>query len=192
MRFCDKLAKLRKNNNLSQEQFADKLNVSRSAVAKWESEAGIPDVDNLKTAAELFGVTIDYLLSEKAEVIQRFDIDIKGLKGKDRYEKKNNFVRERFKDKDIIILQAEEKTTRQEKVIDTLLGIFTDASFGTVDLINSFNNIDKMFYLIEGGNNPLVVMVTDEFAEVRECEEASATKKFTIGKWKLTKTKIKI
>jgi len=35
-------------------------------------------------------------------------------------------------------------------------------------------------------------MVTDEFAEVRECEEASATKKFTLGKWKLTKTKIKI
>lgn len=37
MRFCDKLPKLRKNNNLSQEQLADRLGVSRQAVSKWES-----------------------------------------------------------------------------------------------------------------------------------------------------------
>lgn len=37
MKFCDKLARMRKNNNLSQEQFADKMGVSRQAVSKWES-----------------------------------------------------------------------------------------------------------------------------------------------------------
>ncbi len=37
MKFCDKLAKQRKNNNLSQEQLADQLGVSRQAVSKWES-----------------------------------------------------------------------------------------------------------------------------------------------------------
>ena len=37
MKFCDKLAKQRKNNNFSQEQFADKMSVSRQAVSKWES-----------------------------------------------------------------------------------------------------------------------------------------------------------
>lgn len=37
MRFCDKLPKLRKENNLSQEQLADRLGVSRQAVSKWES-----------------------------------------------------------------------------------------------------------------------------------------------------------
>ena len=44
MKFCDKLARMRKNNNLSQEQFADKMGVSRQAVSKWESGQSIPDM----------------------------------------------------------------------------------------------------------------------------------------------------
>lgn len=42
MKFCDKLAKQRKNNNLSQEQLADQLGVSRQAVSKWESGLSFP------------------------------------------------------------------------------------------------------------------------------------------------------
>ena len=41
MKFCDKLANLRKKNNMSQEQLADKLGVSRQAVSKWESETSL-------------------------------------------------------------------------------------------------------------------------------------------------------
>lgn len=48
MTFGDKLKEARKISGLSQEQFAEKLNISRSAVAKWESNIGIPDVANLK------------------------------------------------------------------------------------------------------------------------------------------------
>ena len=44
MKFCDKLSKLRKNNNMSQEQLADKLGVSRQAVSKWESGSSLPDM----------------------------------------------------------------------------------------------------------------------------------------------------
>ena len=48
MTFGEKLKNARKEAGLSQEQLAEKLSVSRSAVAKWESDKGMPDIDNLK------------------------------------------------------------------------------------------------------------------------------------------------
>lgn len=47
MKFSDKLQKLRKENNITQEGLADKLNVSRQAVSKWESGTGYPDTEKL-------------------------------------------------------------------------------------------------------------------------------------------------
>ena len=47
MKFCDKLPKLRKENNLSQELLADKLGVSRQAVSKWESGSSYPDMEKM-------------------------------------------------------------------------------------------------------------------------------------------------
>jgi len=51
----------RKRLSLTQEQLADRLNVSKSAVAKWETDGGIPDRDNLYRLAEILGVTVDDL-----------------------------------------------------------------------------------------------------------------------------------
>ena len=48
MLFNEKLKLLRKENNLTQEDLSEKLNVSRQAITKWESGDGIPDIDNLK------------------------------------------------------------------------------------------------------------------------------------------------
>ena len=62
MRFSEKLPKLRKNNNLSQEQLAEQLGVSRQAVSKWESEQSTPDLEKVIAMSELFEVTTDYIL----------------------------------------------------------------------------------------------------------------------------------
>lgn len=51
MRFSEKLAKKRKENNLSQEQLADRLGVSRQAVSKWESNQSYPDMEKMILAA---------------------------------------------------------------------------------------------------------------------------------------------
>ena len=51
MTFGEKLKEARKDAGLSQEQFAEKMSVSRSAVAKWETDKGMPDVNNLKVIA---------------------------------------------------------------------------------------------------------------------------------------------
>lgn len=62
MTLGEKLKIARKQAGLSQEQLSEKLGVSRSAVAKWETDNGIPDVDNLKILSKLLNVSIDYLL----------------------------------------------------------------------------------------------------------------------------------
>ena len=63
MEFNEKLQDLRKQKGLTQEQLANELFVSRTAVSKWESGRGYPNIDSLKTIAKLFSVTVDELLS---------------------------------------------------------------------------------------------------------------------------------
>lgn len=63
MEFNEKLQELRKLKNLTQEELAQKLFVSRTAISKWESGRGYPSIDSLKAIALFFDVTIDELLS---------------------------------------------------------------------------------------------------------------------------------
>lgn len=63
MEFNQKLQELRKQKNLTQEELAEQLFVSRTAVSKWESGRGYPNIESLKAIANFFNVTIDELLS---------------------------------------------------------------------------------------------------------------------------------
>lgn len=63
MEFNEKLQELRKQKGLTQEELADALYVSRTAVSKWESGRGYPQIDSLKAIASFFAITIDELLS---------------------------------------------------------------------------------------------------------------------------------
>ena len=68
MLFNEKLKMLRKESNLTQEELAEKLNVSRQAITKWESGDGTPDIENLKQISNLFNTTIDELVKEDKNV----------------------------------------------------------------------------------------------------------------------------
>ena len=68
MTFGEKLKALRVKEEYSQEQLAALLHVSRQAVTKWESNAGMPDIENIKAVADLFDVTLDSLLREEEEL----------------------------------------------------------------------------------------------------------------------------
>ena len=78
----EKLKELRKRNNLTQEELADKLGVSRQAVTKWEPGQDAPDIDDLTAIADLFGVTVDSLLSgasaREEENVSRTEFDVFG------------------------------------------------------------------------------------------------------------------
>ena len=66
MTLSEKLQSLRKAAGLSQEALAERLNVTRQAVSKWETGEGKPDIDNLLPLAKLLGTTVDYLLDDSA------------------------------------------------------------------------------------------------------------------------------
>ena len=63
MEFSEKIQELRNKNKLTQEQFAEKLYVSRTAVSKWESGKGYPSIDSLEYISKTFNISIDELLS---------------------------------------------------------------------------------------------------------------------------------
>lgn len=67
MILADKIIELRRKSGMSQEELAEKLNVSRQSVSKWESAASIPDLTRILEMSRLFGVTTDYLLKDEAE-----------------------------------------------------------------------------------------------------------------------------
>lgn len=80
MEFHEKLQQLRKQNHLTQERLAEQLFVSRTAVSKWESGRGYPNLESLKCISKLFSISIDELLSndelmELAETENRSNID---------------------------------------------------------------------------------------------------------------------
>ena len=63
MEFNEKLQELRKSRGLTQEELAEALFVSRTAISKWESGRGYPNLDSLKEISKYFSITIDELLS---------------------------------------------------------------------------------------------------------------------------------
>lgn len=65
MILADKIIHLRKRNGWTQEELAEKLNVSRQAVSKWEGAQSIPDMDKILQMSRLFEVSVDYLLKEE-------------------------------------------------------------------------------------------------------------------------------
>jgi len=71
MTLGDKLSKLRKENNYTQEQLADILGVSRQAISKWESDTAFPETERLIRISELYGCSLDYLLKDEADIPPR-------------------------------------------------------------------------------------------------------------------------
>lgn len=67
MDFKEKLAAIRKDRGLSQEELAEKLGISRQAVSKWESGEAMPDIENLVALGDILGVTIDRLIRRDSD-----------------------------------------------------------------------------------------------------------------------------
>lgn len=65
MKFSDKIKKLRKDNNLTQDELAEKLFVSRTAISKWETDCGYPSIESLKMITKLFNISFDDLMNDE-------------------------------------------------------------------------------------------------------------------------------
>lgn len=73
MKFNEKLIMLRKQNNLSQEQLGEKLEVARQTISKWELGETTPEMDKLIKLSEIFSITLDELVKDEKETEVRND-----------------------------------------------------------------------------------------------------------------------
>ncbi|MGI6334458.1 MAG: helix-turn-helix domain-containing protein [Saccharofermentanales bacterium] len=184
MTFGEKLQNSRKRAGLSQEQLAEKLSVSRSAVAKWENDNGMPDIDNLKAIAQLLDVSIDYLLDDGGTLefeVMREPIDInlfeKSKKRKSRYD---TVVLSKFPDADSIIpLWREKKLNKWETAVEWILS----PVFGLFDFMDKIDN-HSYYYLVEQKGQQYLVNVSKEFVTSSKLARRINEKNFIIGKHK--------
>ena len=98
MILADKIIRLRKKNGWSQEELANKMNVSRQAVSKWEGSQTIPDLEKILQLSVLFGVTTDYLLKDEIQTKEltndtSTDITVKRIS----IEEANTYIEQRKK-----------------------------------------------------------------------------------------------
>lgn len=186
MTFGGKLKEARKESGLSQEQLAEKISVSRSAVAKWESDKGMPDIGNLKAIAALLDTSIDYLLdddekisfNETKEPISLSDHEPSG-RCRDR---RDAVCAAKHGDASAIhSLLRTRKMSRIEWWIDFII------QPGVVDVLDQFSEIAS-YYLVEKGAKQYLVKVTKEFITTSELADRIDTKKFVIGKYKFIKS----
>ena len=196
MTFGEKLKSARKGAALTQEQLAEKLMVSRQAITKWESDSGMPDIENLKRLSKLLGVSLDYLLDNGEEIdfnVLREEINLnnyyykRSFKGRwvKKVGKKDMVVREKFPNAVIHYVTGKQKLTRGEKATGGVLG-WGFGLFGVPDFLNGIKNIDKEFYLVDDEDKQYFVTVTDEFIESRQMKEKITKKKFEIGNFEFT------
>ncbi len=179
MTFGEKLREARKNAGLSQEQFAEMLCVSRAAVAKWETDRGMPDVNNLKTMAQLLNVSVDYLLDDGekltlVETKQPINLNDYQKSGKCR-DKKDAACFAHFQDAETIYpLIRRRKQTMSEKIVDFLVqpGIIQGADY----LKDA-----TAYYLVEKSGKQYLVNVTRDFIISSELSAKVDSKKFNIG-----------
>lgn len=188
MTLGEKIREARRKCGFSQEQLADKMSVSRSAVAKWETDKGLPDVGNLKTLARLLNVSVDQLLDEgqpadPSVIRENYNLDAYGYGC--RRVKKDRVVREKYPDAAIFPLLG-----RQEpECLDFSSDSPPDCGAGPVDRVKQR---DKSFYLIEKENRQFLVTVTDVFVETRSLEQPLRGSSFRMDGWSFIKSNYEI
>ena len=176
MTLGEKIREARRKCGLSQEQLADKMSVSRSTIAKWETDKGLPDVGNLKLLARLLNTSLDRLLDDAEEVdesVIREKYNLIAYGPGCKKVKKDRVVRERFPNAKIYTLLARQELTELKRLSDNVTDCHT-----TVDEL--IKDVNKSFYLIEIDGRQLFVTLTDSFIETRPLEQPLEANSFSI------------
>ena len=182
MTFGEKLQEARKRAGYSQEQLAEKLSVSRSAVAKWENDNGMPDIDNLKAMSKLLDVSIDYLLDDEGRldftiIKEAIDLDDYEKTGKCR-DKYDAAVYAKYSDADSIqpLIRSKALSKLEHAAEWTIM-----PSFGLFEAIDQVNNLGGN-YLVEKDGRQYLVTVDKEFMTTTQIMKKITEKKFKIGR----------
>lgn len=188
MTLGEKIKEARRKSGLSQEQLAERLSVSRSAIAKWETDKGLPDVGNLKILARLLNVSVDHLLDESKTVEESVIRETYVLAAYGygcKKVKKDRVVRSKFPDAAIYSLLARQELVDLKSVADKTPDCHTNSP-------DRVKNTDKEFYLIEKDARQFVVTVTDAYVEIRPLERPLQGNRFSLDGWDFIKCNYEI
>lgn len=186
MTLGEKIRHARKSCGLSQVGLAEKLCVSRSAIAKWETDKGMPDVENLKYLSRLLNVSVDYLLSDDDGIdlaVIRESYQLAAFGRGCKKVKKDRFMRQRFPNARICTLLGRPVLTEADRAVDRTQGFLTADPFGMPEFLKSVRDTGREFYLVESQAETLFVTVTDTFAEIRPFPAPEAGRSFRLGNW---------
>ena len=183
MTLGEKIREARRKCLFSQEQLAEKLSVSRSAIAKWETDKGLPDVGNLKMLARLLHVSVDYLLDDEElpdRSVIREAIQLSAYGYGCKRIQKDRVVREKFPRAVIYPLLGR----REHSSMDSLGGNMPDCHGKPPELMK---NADAAFYLVEKDNRQFFLTVTDSYLETRPLEQPLQGNRFSLEGWSFIK-----
>lgn len=182
MTLGEKLKDARKNAGLSQEQLAEKLCVSRAAVAKWETDKGLPDVANLKALSKLLDVSIDELLDDGQELdfrVTKEAIELGSYEVTGRCRcKQDAAVLRRFPDAvQINQLALIHQLNKLEWWADFLTGGLYTMIWG----LSHWKTWTGYYYLVDQGSRQFFVHVEDEFLTATALAKKINKNRFYIG-----------
>lgn len=137
--FKDKIKYLRELNNMTQEEFAQKIHVTRTAVSKWENGKAYPSLDSLKDISVLFNVAIDDLISEDQDIC--FFINI------------NNETNSSISEKIRLVLKCFLIILKQDWIKSIIVALYSVHFFGLFLLGDSYLSIDvdSHYYIYMAG-----------------------------------------
>lgn len=185
MTLGEKIRCARKCIGISQGQLADKMCVSRSAVAKWETDKGMPDVENLKQLSRLLRVSVDRLLDDEdgEPFLIREEYCLEALGSGCARVRKDRLMQEKFPDARIIALSGRPELDGAHTVSDRTRGILTVGPHGNTEYRKSLKDLEQTFYLVIRDGEQYFVTVTDQFLEVAPVGEKLTEKQFRLGSW---------
>ena len=184
MTFGKKLSILRKQLNLSQAELAERLNVSRQAITKWENEIGLPDLDNIKKLSSIFNVKIDELLDYKIEEA-KINLNIteeKIERENSRFNNVDKFILQKFANAESIEkLTREVKLTFWQEVFDFFIG---SGTLGVADILKTGLVYS---YLVCETENDFLVLISKEKLMTKKLTEKFIKKSMVIDGYKYSK-----
>ena len=188
MTLGEKIKEARRKCGFSQEQLAEKLSVSRSAIAKWETDKGLPDVGNLKLLARVLNVSVDHLLdetdmAEDSVIREPYQLAAYGYGCK--RVKKDRVVREKYPDAIIYPLLGRQDLASLEFPTEGIPDCHTNP-------LDRLKNTDKAFYLVERDHHQFFVTVTDHFVETRPLDRPLEESSFQLDGWHFIKSNYEI
>lgn len=166
MTLGEKIRAARQKAGMTQNELAKRVHVSRQAITKWETDSGMPDIDNLKALAALFDISVDYLVAGDEPIsgaVLREPVDLQTYQPKRR--QRTLAVQARYPD-----ALAIDELTRTVKRSPLAWAIETWMPF---DFLRAVDSVEKYAanYLVDLGDRQLLVTVTRDYIESRELTE---------------------